>query len=193
MSVHDIENDTMQSAWDLVAPSIAQEDAITSSKGCSTLQLSTYEKENDAHGIITGDSSCSKDVLSKLYEKAAEKQFMNFQEYCKRYGSKINGYRIFLIGCGGSGKSHCVNLIQRDMSYMLSTVLNADLDQPFVLVTAPIGSAAFQICGTTIHSAFLLYEGSTRKPSWEKHTIMQLKLEHIMLSITDEISMVGFT
>ena len=220
MSVHDIENDTMQSAWDLVAPSIAQEDAITSSKGCSTLQLSTFEKENDAHGIITGDSSCSKNVLSKLYEKAAKKQFMNFQDYCKkvrsmineqqhivmfnrawckkyvhnlRYGSKIDGCGIFLSGRGGSGKSHCVNLIQRDMSYMLSTVLNADPDQPIVLITAPTGSAAFQIGGTTIHSAFLLYEGSTRKPSWEKHTIMQLKLEHIMLSITDEISMIGFT
>ena len=76
---------------------------------------------------------------------------------------------------------------------MLSTVLNADPDQPIVLITVPTGSAAFQIGGTTIHSAFLLYEGSTRKPSWEKCTIMQLKLEHIMLSITDEISMVGFT
>ena len=29
VSVDDIENDTMQSAWDLVAPSIAQDDAIT--------------------------------------------------------------------------------------------------------------------------------------------------------------------
>ena len=106
-----------------------------------------------------------------------------------RYGSKIDGYRIFLSGHGGSGKSHCVSLIQRDMSYMLSTVRNADPDQPIVLVTAPTGSGAFQIGGTTIHSAFLLYEGSTRKPSWEKRTIMQLKLEHI----TDEISMVGFT
>ena len=90
LSVHDIENDTVQSAWDLVAPSIAQEDAITSSKGCSTLQLSTYEKENDAHGIITGDSSCLKDVLSKLYEKAAKKQFMNFQDYCKKVRSLNN-------------------------------------------------------------------------------------------------------
>ena len=72
LSVNDIENDTMQSAWDLVAPSIAQEDAITSSKGCSTLQLNTYEKENDVHGIITGDSSYLKDVPSELHEKAAK-------------------------------------------------------------------------------------------------------------------------
>ena len=79
------------------------------------------------------------------------------------------------------------------MSYFLSQVLNADPDQPVVLVTAPTGSATFQIGGTTIHSAFLLHEGSTRKPSWEKQTIMQLKLEHIMLSVTDELSMAGFT
>ena len=79
------------------------------------------------------------------------------------------------------------------MSYFLSQVLNADLDQPVVLVTAPTGSAAVQIGGTTIHSSFLLYEGSKRKPSWEKQTIMQLKPEHIMLSVTDEISVVGFT
>ena len=69
----------------------------------------------------------------------------------------------FLSGHSGSGKSHCVSLIQRDMSYFLSQVLNADPDQPVVLVTAPTGSAAFQIGGTIIHSTFLLYEGSTKK------------------------------
>ena len=80
--------------------------------------------------------------------------------WCKKYihslrcGSTIDGYRVFLSGCGGSGKSHCVILIQRDMSYFLSQVLNADPDQPVVLVTAQTGSAAFQIDGTTIHSAF---------------------------------------
>ena len=79
--VYDIENDTMQSAWDLVAPSIAQDDA-TSSEGCSTLQQHSYEP--GTHGITTGDSSGTKDLLSKLYEKAAKKQFMHFQDYCKK-------------------------------------------------------------------------------------------------------------
>ena len=31
-----------------------------------------------------------KDVLSKLYEKAAKKQFMNFQDYCKKVRSLNN-------------------------------------------------------------------------------------------------------
>ena len=57
---------------------------------------------------------------------------------------------------------------------------------------SPTGSAAFQIGGSTIHSAFLLHDNYKSKPSWEKRSKMQLKLECMMLSITDEISMVGF-
>ena len=49
VSVDDIENDNMNSAWDLVAPSIAQDDAITSSEGCSTLQQHSHE--HGMHGV----------------------------------------------------------------------------------------------------------------------------------------------
>ena len=70
--------------------------------------------------------------------------------------------------------------------------MKCDDDQPNVLITAPTGSAAFQIGGSTIHYAFLLHHNFKSKPSWEKRTQMQLKLEHMVLSITDEISMVGF-
>ena len=76
MSVDDIENDTMQSAWDLVAPSIAQDDAITSSEVCSTLQQHSYEP--GTYDTTTEDSSGTKDLLSKLYGKAAKKQLMHF-------------------------------------------------------------------------------------------------------------------
>ena len=78
------------------------------------------------------------------------------------------------------------------MSYLFGNVINVQPDQPIVLVTAPTRSVAFQIGGSTIHSAFLMYDDSKSKPSWEEHMIMQLKLEHMMLSVTDEISMVGF-
>ena len=97
-----------------------------------------------------------------------------------------------MSGSGGTGKSHVLQLIQQDMCYMLNHTINPDDDQPLVLVTAPTGSAAFQVGGSTIHSAFLLYDKSKTKPSLEKHSIMQMKLQKLMLSITDEISMVGF-
>ena len=70
--------------------------------------------------------------------------------------------------------------------------MKPDDDQPIVLITAPTGSPAFQIGGSTIHSSFLLYDNFKLKSSWEKRTQIQLKLEHMMLSVTDEISMVGF-
>ena len=91
-----------------------------------------------------------------------------------------------------TGKSHVVHLVQRDMSHFFKQTVKPDDDQPIVLIIAPTGSAAFQIGGSTIHSAFLLHDNFKCKPSWEKRSQMQLKLEHMMLSITDEISMVGF-
>ena len=92
----------------------------------------------------------------------------------------------------GTGKSHVVQLIERDMTYFLKNVLNADPDQPIVLMTAPTGSAAYQIGGSTIESALLIYDNFNNKPSWLKRNTMQLKLQHMILSLTDEISMVGY-
>ena len=73
-----------------------------------------------------------------------------------------------------------------------SNTVKPDDDQPIVLITTPTGSAAFQIGGFKIHSTFLLHDNYKSIPSWEKRSKMQIKLEHMMLSITDEISMVGF-
>ena len=78
------------------------------------------------------------------------------------------------------------------MTYFLKNILNADPDQPIVLMTAPTGSAAYQIGASTIESALLIYDNFNNKPSWFKRNTMQLKLQHIILSLTDEISMVGY-
>ena len=78
------------------------------------------------------------------------------------------------------------------MSKFFKHTVKPDDDQTIVLITAPTGSTAFHIGGSTINSAFLLHDNLKSKPSWEKRTQMQLKLEHMMLSISDEISMVGF-
>ena len=82
VSVDDIENDTMQSTWDLVAPPIAQDDVIMSSEGCSTLQQHSYEP--GTHGITTGDSSGTKDLLSKLYKKEAKNNLCLYKTIVRR-------------------------------------------------------------------------------------------------------------
>ena len=78
------------------------------------------------------------------------------------------------------------------MSHFFKYTVKPDDDQPIVLITAPTGSAAFHIGESTIHSTLLLHDNLKSKPRWEKRSKMQFKLEHMMLSITDEISMVGF-
>ena len=118
--------------------------------------------------------------------------------WCRDYvhvswqNKQIEGYQIFLSGSGGTGKSHVLKMIQRDMGYFVQNVSNCDPDQPTVLMTAPTGSAAYQIGGSTIDSTFLLYDKGKNKPSWEKRNIIQVNLQNVMLVTTDEISMVGY-
>ena len=97
-----------------------------------------------------------------------------------------------MSGPGGTGKSHVLKMIQRDMRYFVWNVSNCNPDKPTVLMTVPTGSAVYQIRGSTIDSMFLLYNKGKNKPSWEKRTIMQVNLQNVVLVTTDEISMVGY-
>ena len=181
--------------------------------------MSNKKKEDTIDAMCHDNTRHTRDKLCMLYAKAAKRQDMIFQDYCRhvhnfntdhchmvmcntawcksyinvqRHGEIKKGYSIFLSHPWGTGKSHVVHLIQRDMSHFFKHTVKYDDDQPTVLITVPIGSAAFQIGGSTIHSTFLLHDNYKTKPSWEKRSKMQLKLEHMMLSITDEIIMVGF-
>ena len=51
-----------------------------------------------------------------MYNRAWCKSYIN----AVRHGKDKKGYRIFLSGPGGTGKSHVVHLIQRDMSQYLT-------------------------------------------------------------------------
>ena len=198
----------------MVAPNIAQDDRTTHVQGFYTLQNQEQGKEDTTETVSHENTMNTTVTLCMLYAKAAKRQDMNFHDYCTyifnlnteqyhivmyntawcksyinavRHGSKKKGYRIFLSGPGDTGKSHVVHLIQRDMSHFFKHTVKPDDDHPIVLITAPTGSA-----GSTIHSAFLLHDNYKSKLCQEMRNQMQLKLEHMMLSITDEISMVGF-
>ena len=176
----------------MVAPNMAQDDRTTNVQGFYTLQNQEQGKEDITHGVSHDNTRNTTDTLCMLYAKAAKRQGMNFHNYCThicnlntdqchivmynrawcksyinvvRQGENQKGYRIFLSGPGGTGKSHVVHLIQRDMSQFFKHTVKPDDDQPIVLITAPTRSAAFQICGSTIHSTFLLPDNYKSKPS----------------------------
>ena len=132
-----------------------------------------------------------------------QKEIVKFNRmWCKSYiqschnRKDLKGYRVFLSGPGGTGKSYVIQLIQRDIRHLLVPVLHPEPEQPLVLLTAPTGTAAFNIDGTTIHSAFSL-QGRFSKAegagttSAERRWIAENKLEHLKLLVIDEISMVG--
>ena len=96
--------------------------------------------------------------------------------------SRVHSYKNFLSGPGDTGKAHVIQMIEQDMTNMFKHKISPGDDQPIVLITAPTGSAAFQVGGSTVHAAFLLYHKTKTKVSYENQTLMQLKLEKVMLS-----------
>ena len=91
---------------------------------------------------------------------------------------------FFKVAQGAQGKVMLYISYKETCPTFFKHTVKPDDDQPIVLITTPIGSAAFQIGGSTIHSTFLLHDNFKSKPIWEKTSRMQLKLEHMMLSIT---------
>ena len=67
----------------MVAPNIGQVDKVTHLQGFSTLQNEETEKEDTIDTVCDDNTRNKRDTLSMLYAKAAKRQDMNFQEYCK--------------------------------------------------------------------------------------------------------------
>ena len=104
--------------------------------------LEAFENDEHNDTIVTRHATTIQlqiDPLSRLYAKVACTHMMTFQDYCSRmqslnrkqceivmynrawcksytdgmqHGQKLHGYRVFLSGSGGTGKSHVLQLIQ---------------------------------------------------------------------------------
>ena len=91
-----------------------------------------------------------------------------------------------------SWKSYVISLICRDTIKLL--FLSGQVEpEDVLLLTAPIGVAAFNIQGMTIHSALLLGTSkfSSQPLTQDKLNTLRTKLFNLQLLIIDEISMVG--
>ncbi|XP_062572139.1 uncharacterized protein LOC134234095 [Saccostrea cucullata] len=112
----------------------------------------------------------------------------------KKMPPKPDAFHIFVSGGAGTGKSHLIKTIQESAFRLLRPVTETS-DEITVLTAAPTGTAAFNVFGMTLHSAFLLpvMKGfSTYKPlSQEKLNTLRCKLSSLKVIIIDEISMVS--
>ena len=69
--------------------------------------------------------------------------------------------------------------------------VESDLDSPVVLLVAPTGTAAYNIRGQTIHSAFALNKNMNQPLSEDMANKLRLRYQYLQVVIIDEISMVS--
>lgn len=99
-------------------------------------------------------------------------------------------FYIFLTGGAGTGKSHTIKCIFNEIDRTLSRKSeNADL--PVVLLVAYTGTAAFNIGGQTIHSAFNVNKNMSPQLAEESINTLRARLQDLQLLIIDEVSMVS--
>jgi hypothetical protein len=95
--------------------------------------------------------------------------------------------RATVIGCGGTGKSYIVNTL-------IAIMRNYTRLNDTVRVAAPSGGAAYNVGGCTLHRCLNLSvdpEELAKDLSAEKQEELSLKLQHLLMLIIDERSMIS--
>ena len=126
--------------------------------------------------------------------------FTELRKWCldKVAGKSVDPFNLFLTGGAGTGKSHIIKAFHYEARRLLIP-LTENPDDITVLLVAYTGTAAFNIGGQTIHSAFNVRVNTGRMKSSTKYdmlgedllTALRAKYKHLHIIIIDEVSMVG--
>ena len=111
-------------------------------------------------------------------------------------GMVPDSYQIFLSGPGGTGKSYVIKMIYRDnIKFFRRFFVSCDSngvsschEDVLALLCAYTGTAAFNIDGMTLHSAFQL---TNEHITDERKVTMQTRLSRLQQVTIDEVSMLG--
>ena len=96
VDLQDLENNIPQSAWEMVAPNIAQGDSTTNIQGFYTLQNHEQEKQDPTDALSHENTKNTTDTMCMSYAKAAKRQDMNFQDYC-RHVCNLNTHQCQVV------------------------------------------------------------------------------------------------
>ena len=104
-----------------------------------------------------------------------------------------------VTGGAGTGKSHlikaCYQTFMRHVFKKMKKNRDTEIKQPYAILGAFTGKAAFNIRGSTLHSLFHLQTKSAEYKDMNKDLCSKVKrhYEHLKLIIIDEVSMVSKT
>ena len=98
--------------------------------------------------------------------------------------------KLMVNGGAGCGKSTVINILKQWVHLILQKP-GDNPEHPYVIVAAPTGTAAANVKGQTMHSAFAFPFGNEHfSLSDKKRDITRTELKNLKLIIIDEISMV---
>ena len=181
-------DNTNESSDDDLAEIEIPEFSPSKTKGPSLLKFDT----ETLHKELTAAEALA--MQRKLNDQ--QRQIYNYvSKWCdeKVTDSTVQPFRIFLTGGAGTGKSHVIKCIRHHAEKAFSN-LRENPDHMTVLVVAHTGTAAFNISGETICSAFRISINAPRdyQPLREESlNTLRARFHHLQLVIIDEISMVS--
>ena len=80
--MQDLENNIPQSAWEVVAPNIVQDDRTTNVQGFHILQNKEQGTADTTDTVSHDNTKNTTDTLCMLYANVPKRQDMNFHDYC---------------------------------------------------------------------------------------------------------------
>ncbi|XP_063400159.1 uncharacterized protein LOC134684781 [Mytilus trossulus] len=199
------EKDPKEDAWCELCPEaeVNRRECIDEGKVSSVIEEDLSipdlnEKSSSSVGTNLLSVSLTKNEIIPRLRSLNVKQrriLYKIRDWCiqKANGKTPEPLHLFITGGAGTGKSHLIKCIQYEATRILAQTTN-NPDDLTVLLTAPTGTAAFNIHGLTIHSALGIFKSLSPDHatlSEDKINSLRSKLEHLQILIIDEISMVN--
>ena len=160
-----------------------------------SMDIEIKEKSNNTNsGTFLCPTLLTEDSYFLLIRSLNEKQ-MDFLYGLINYVKTVNKpFYYFLTGGAGTGKSVLIKSVFQTLTRWYNRG-GGNPDQVKVLLLGPTGKSAFNIRGTTIHSALRIYNqnGQLKKLSPDIKNTMRSQLWNLKAIIIDEVSMVGAT
>ncbi|WAR14429.1 PIF1-like protein [Mya arenaria] len=123
------------------------------------------------------------------YHQAQIFHFIKTWAHIKERGDSVKQFYIFLTGGAGTGKSFTIKTIYHELNRIL-TRASGNPDLPVALLVSYTGTAAFNINGQTIHSAFSINRGMSKVLPEDSANTLRSNLQDLQVLIIDEVSMV---
>jgi hypothetical protein len=162
---------------------------VSNDVNISTEARPNFMPENEFSRHVQSLNTKQRDAFARIAQWCQNKHKSNNDH------TNVDHLCLFITGGAGSGKSHLIHAVYQ-IAVRIFQEHGEDPDKVHALITAPTGSAAYNVSGTTLHSAFLIPIGqaqSYQKLSDDKLNSVRTKLSSLKLLIIDEISMVGST